>query len=73
MWAPNHNRQMRSENGGGSGRSGSGSKNLGQKQNMDDEINPDVDPRLRVMEQLREFFSDQNRDGIMCSKRAYGR
>ena len=32
-----------------------------------------MDPRLRVMERFREFFYQDNRDGITCPKGAYAR
>ena len=55
MPVPNHNGQRISKNSGGAGRSGSGGEKLGKQQKVEDERNPDLDPRLRVMEQLREF------------------
>ena len=39
---------------------------MGQQIKVEDESNPDVETRLGVMERFREFFSDQNRGGIMC-------
>ena len=33
---------------------------------MEDERNPDVESRLRVMERFREFFCETNRDRITC-------
>ena len=45
-------------------------ENLGHQRKAEEERNPDVDPRLRVMEQFREFFSDHNKDIIMCPKGA---
>ena len=41
-----------------------------QKSKRDEERNPDVDPRMRVMERFREFFCEANRDGIICPKGA---
>ena len=58
----------RSEISGGAGRSGSGIENPGQQRQREEESNPDVDPRLRVMERFRDFFCDKNRYGIMWPK-----
>ena len=56
------------ESGGGSGGGGLGGDGLGQQIKREEEINPDVDPCLRVMERLREFFCKNNREDIMCPK-----
>ena len=37
---------------------------------MEEEINLDVDPRIRVMEIFQEFFYESNRGGITCLKGA---
>ena len=47
-----NNGRRKSESGGGSG-----GDSLGQKSKRDEERNPDVDPRLRVMERFQEFLS----------------
>ena len=52
-----------SESSGGSGRSGSGGENSGHQRQRKEDINPDVDPRLRVMDRFRGFY-EFNRDGI---------
>ena len=51
--------------GGGSG--GGGSCHLSKR---DEKRNPDVDPRLRVMEMFRYFFVPANIDGHTLPKRA---
>ena len=65
--------QRRLENSGGVGRRISGGENLGQQQKVEDERNPDVDSRLRVMEIFREFLCETKRDGITCPEGADGR
>ena len=42
--------RVNSESGGVSGGGGLGGDSLGQQINWNEEINPDMDPRLRVME-----------------------
>ena len=44
------------------GRSVGGRENSGQKRQREEERNPDVDPRLMLMEIFREFFYETNRD-----------
>ena len=44
-----NNRKRKSDN---SGRGGLGEGGLGQQRNMDEARNPDVEPRLRVMERF---------------------
>ena len=39
-----------------------------QKRHRKEERNPDLDPRLRLMEGFRIFFYETNRDSIMCPK-----
>ena len=41
---------------------------MGQQQKVNDERNPDMDPRLRVMEIFRDFFCETNMDGITYTK-----
>ena len=65
--------KIKFESGGGAARNISGGENSVLQRHSKEEINPDVDPCLRVMERLREFFCKSNRDGISCQKGSYGR
>ena len=58
-----NNGRIKSESGGGSGGGG-----LGQLRKREEEKNPDMDPRLRVMERLRELFNLANREGHTFKK-----
>ena len=64
----NNDGRKRLVSGGGARRSIPGGEKLGQQQNMEDGRNPDMDPRIRAMEILREFFCGTNRDIITCLK-----
>ena len=68
MLAQKNDGQRRSENGGGVERSGSGRENSGYQRQRDEERNPKLDPRLRVMEIFKYFLYETNRDGITCPK-----
>ena len=68
--AQNSDGRRKSESGGGSWRSSSGEEKSGQQRQREEERNPDVDPRLRVVEIFQDFLCEANRDGITFPKGA---
>ena len=66
-----HKKDVRSnsESGGSLCGGGLGRDGLVQQRKGNEKRNPDVDPRLRVIERFRIFFSQANRYSITCPKR----